>query len=124
MAFHGKGGDVDFSGSLVRLNSWSLSTSVDTADTTSMLDTWESNAAGLSDFTATAEGDGEKGLDLVTLLGTDASLKLEMVANAVFFEANAICTGIGETSSIDDVGKATYSFEGNDTTPIGTNVTG
>lgn len=122
MAFHGKGGDVDFSGSLVRLNSWSLTTTVDTADSTSMLDSWESNVAGLSDYTATVEGDSEKSLATVSLLGTEASLSLELVADTTQFEANAILTGITETSSIEDIGKITYSFEGSDTTPIGSNL--
>jgi hypothetical protein len=125
--FHGKAGNVNFNASdLFDINAWTLSTSCDIAETTAMGDSWQSfyhhastaaENAGLTTFTATAEGLGETTADLPALIATEAALKLEVDATH-YFGANAIMVSITETCSIDDVGRVSYAFEGDDTAEI------
>ncbi len=112
--FHGKGGSATFAGSIADLQSWTLGTSSDTADTTAMSDDFETHEGGLTDFTATAEGIANTTVDTIgTYLGVGGALVLKCSAGH-YFTGTAICTGYGESVTIDDVGKFTMSFEGND----------
>lgn len=112
--FHGKGGSATFAGAIADLQSWTLDTSSDTADTTAMSDDFETHNGGLTDFTATAEGIANTTTDSIgTYLGIGGALVLSCSASH-YFTMTVICTGYGESVTIDDVGKFTMAFEGND----------
>jgi hypothetical protein len=117
--YHGKSGAVEVDGTaLSSLTSWDVTTSIDTADTTTMAaaNSWATELTGLSDFTGTAEGLATSAQDTVALIGIDAAWQLNISegADEVQLEGNAIMTGLTETVSVDDVGKLSYAFEGND----------
>jgi len=117
--YHGKDGLISYCGSAVAsITSWSFSTSIDIAGTTAMGSTnsWETQRAGLSDFSGSCEALANSGASLFPIDGSDGSLEF-FFSNSdatVGFEGNAIGTGITETVSQDDVGKVSVSFEGND----------
>ena len=111
--YHGKTGVITFAGAHTDLQSWTLNTTSDIADTTSMTDSWESHEIGLIDFTATAERLAQTELDFTTYLGVGGSLVLSCSASH-YFTGTAICTGLTESVTIDDVGKMSLAFEGND----------
>ena len=115
--YHGKGGIMTFpdAGAITDLLSWSASATADTADTTAMTDTYESHEIGLTDFSVTAETLAQTTTDVpTTYIGKDGALVLSCSASH-YFTANAICTGVTESVTIDDVGKLAFTFEGNDT---------
>jgi len=120
--YHGKTGRVSHNGTvLTSLSSWEFSTSIDVLDTTPMgaVNDWETQETGLSDFSGTAEGISSKSLDTVALLGDNGNVKFHFSngGDDGEFEGNAIITSLTETVGVDDVGKLSYSFEGND--PLG-----
>lgn len=115
--YHGKSGKVNFSTDLFDVLLWTLTTVSDTAEATAMGDTWQTFEQGLTDFTASADGNAETTVDYTSTIGTEATLKL-YIDDTHYFSANAICTAITETASIDDIGKITYAFEGDDASGI------
>jgi hypothetical protein len=115
MAYHGKNGNIVSNGvNIANLESYSLSRVGETAPVTAMGDTWEVFLAGLTDFTATAEGKSQIALDTTALLGVSGSTEFSMQTAGVKQTAAAIVTGITETAVVDDAITISYSFEGND----------
>lgn len=97
-------------------NSWTVTTISDTADGTNMNDTFMTNVPGLTDFTGTVEADAGLTSDYVAALGVDDAVTFFFVdASTPTLTGNAIVTGVTETVTIDDIGKVSFSLEGNDT---------
>jgi hypothetical protein len=134
MAFyHGKEGSVKWDASVTRkdfdsIQSWSLSSSVDVAESTIMGDTWKSYLAGFKDWTATVTAINDStGLDIGLATGDpnglgDAPAKLELYIRYsasspkyIVLYGSCICTGISPSLDKDGIGMATYTFQGTDT---------
>jgi len=116
-AVHGKGGTVVFVGTtLTNITSWTFDSSGEIADTTAMGASFESSINGLTDFTATVEVVAMTEVDTVAYVGTDASLTLTIESGKSIVATNAIMTSITETVGIDDVGRWSMSFVGNEAT--------
>ena len=115
-ALHGKGGDVSFTALddalALSITSWTFTSSSDTARATGMSATFDTFLPGLDTFTATVEAVAITTLDLAADIGSEATLTLYLNAADESCAANAICTSITETCSIDDVGRVSMSFEG------------
>lgn len=111
--FAGKYGKVSFSADLFEIRNWTLTVTGDVAEDSAMQDDWASYLAGLTDFTASAEGNAETTIDYAALLGTGATLAL-YVDNTHHIDGTAILTGANETADVNSVGRITYAFEGND----------
>ncbi len=113
-AYHGKAGKVDFGGLIAFVTSWTLTTTGDTAESTDMGDTWKLFEPGLDDVVATVEGHAATERDTAAeIVAASATLKLYIDATN-YFGFTAFCTSITETSSINDVGKISYTFEMDD----------
>lgn len=118
--YNGKGGGFVSAGAAVfddDTNSWTITTTSDVADSTGMGDTWEEQLSGLTDFSGTVEGNADSGGDYVAVIGTSGKITGSVVASGPNVSGTAICTSITETASIDDIGKVSASFVGND--PVG-----
>lgn len=112
--YHGKQGSATFAGSIADIQSWSLDTIADVADITAMGDDFESHESGLTDFTAAIETIAQTTVDTVgDYLGVGGALVLKCSGSSQF-TGTAICTGVTETVTIEDVGKLSLTFEGND----------
>ena len=115
-AVHGKGGTVTFTGAeLTNITSWTFDSSGEIADVTAMGDSWEDSIDGCTDFTATVEATSMTEIDTTADIGLDATLTLTIEAGKSIVASNAIMTSITETTSIDDVGRLSMTFEGNET---------
>ena len=112
--YTGSGGTVTFSGAIVAA-SWSLTSNIELAEATALGASVKTYKGGFKDWTATVEMVYMSGTDTHAKLGTTAALSL-YINGANYFEANAICTGLVVNSSIDDVIRATLTFEGTDGT--------
>jgi hypothetical protein len=116
MALHGKDGNLIAGSEIVNLQNYTLTRVTETAETSSMSDTWGTFIAGLADFTATAEGKSQIGLDTPALLGTtEAATEFSTATGGAEYTGGVIITGITETAVVDDVLSISYTFEGNDT---------
>jgi len=116
--FHGKTATVVFTGgagTITAVTGWSLSASADVAESTVMQSSgfWQAFEVGFDDATATIDGNARKTRDTVAQIGSEASLEL-YIDDTYYFSFNALCTGITETASKDDIGKISYSFEMDD----------
>ncbi|MCP4567639.1 MAG: hypothetical protein GY841_08675 [FCB group bacterium] len=115
-AIHGKGGSITFTGlTPVEVTSWSADASVDMAEISAMGDSWKTYYPGLKDWTATVEliwDDGWDATDTTSLLGTTATLVLEMIDAEDNIEGTAYCTGMSVNAGIDGVVTATFNFQG------------
>ena len=123
--YHGKGGSISAdNGSTVfaEVQSWDITTTADTADTTAMQasNSWMTQRIGLTDFTANTEILTTSGLDVVALINDADTLILiaDSGGDAVSITGTAIPTALTETVSIDDVSRATVAWEGNDNTGL------
>ena len=114
--YHGKSGMIIFStADIFKMQSWSLTAVSDFIDTTGMEESWREGTDGLEDFTATAEGVVESAADLLALVGTSATTEFEFVTGgADKLVGTAILESITETQDVEDVGRISYSFVGND----------
>ena len=115
--YNGKGGGFAFAGSVVfneDTNSWEIATSSDVADSTGMGDTWEERLPGLTDFTASVDGNADSASDYTAAIGSGGAVTASIAASGPKLSGGAICTSITETVGIDDIGKVSASFEGND----------
>jgi len=116
-AYHNKDGSVEWNSRTLTTTdiggtSWTVNTSADTAETTAMLDTWQSNRGGLVDWNAEVVGLTVCAENYLGMLGSSATLKCYSDDSVQGFSGTAICTGIRETMELNDVGKVTLSFEG------------
>ena len=115
--YNGKGGGFVSEGAGVfddDTNSWIIATTADVADATGMGDAWEERVVGLTDFTGSIDGNSDSGGDYVAVIGTSGVITGSVIVAGPNVSGIAICTSITETVSIDDIGKVTASFEGND----------
>jgi len=111
--YHGKSGSVTFQGTVAKITQWTLNTIASIADSTAMGDGWETHEVGLTDFNASIEAIAQSATSYITdYIGVSATLRL--TCSAGYFEGNAICNSLTETAGIEDVGKLSMSFEGND----------
>ena len=118
--YNGKGGGFVSAGAPVfddDTNSWTITTTADIADATGMGDLWAERLAGLIDFTGSLDGNADSGGDYPAIIGTSGTITGSVVASGPNVSGTAICTSITETASIEDIGKVTATFEGND--PVG-----
>ncbi len=127
--YHGKLGIIDFGvaagAPLVNLQSWTLTTVADLAESTAMGDSWGAHLAGLTDFNATAEGQSQIALDTVALLGSgQADVEFGLTSGGPDLTGGAIITGITETVSIEGNGTLSWTIEGNDAAGLQYNATG
>ena len=123
--YHGKGGSIsadDGSSVFAEVQSWDVTTTADTADTTAMQasNSWMTQRTGLTDFTANTEILTTSGFDAVALMNDADTIKLTVDSggDAVTITGEAIPTALTETVSIDDVSRATVAWEGNDSTGL------
>ena len=118
--YHGKNQKASFNGAVLThsagQSSWTLTTSVPTADLTSTDDTWEATEDGLADFTATVEGAAMQSQDYLSHLGDDGTLILWLASGGPYFSMQALCTGVAETADQNDVGRIRFEFAKGDAT--------
>ncbi len=110
---HGKAGSVTFpsDGKFEEVTSWTIDATADVAEATGMDATvfWKTYLAGFTDWTASVETNwSSSGL---AALGDTATLTLTLVSGTTI-SGNAICTGYGETTDMNDVIKQRYTFQG------------
>ena len=116
MALHGKNATLSVDGGeIVNLENYTLTRVGETAEVTSMGDTWAAILAGLTDFNATAEGQSQIGLDTTALLGSGGNAIFSTASTGTGYTGGTIISGITETAVVDDSIKISYTFEGNDT---------
>ncbi len=113
--YHGKTAKIVFSAAVEAILGWSMTTSADVAESTIMQASgfWQGFEVGFDDAAATVDGNGRTTRDTIAQIGAEASLELYLDATN-YFSFNAICTGVTETASKDDIGKISYSFEMDD----------
>jgi hypothetical protein len=117
-AFHGKRGVATFTNLTFELQSWSIDATADTADV-SVMDVsaagatkhWKDYVAGFKDWTATAECLEPAAGGGIAALGTEATLTMDST-DGLAYAGTAICTGFSPSSSVDDAGRLTLSFQG------------
>lgn len=115
MALHGKGGNLSVAAAdLVNLQTYALTRTGETAETSSMGDDWATFINGLTDFTGTAEGKSQIGLDTVALLGSAGSAVFSGANTGISYTGGVIISGITETATVDADITISYSLEGND----------
>ncbi len=127
--YHGKIGNIDFGvaagAPIANLQTWSLTTIADTAESTSMGDIWQDHNAGLTDFNATAEGLSQIALDTVGIIGSEhADVDFTINEGGPAFVGGAIMTSITETVNIEGNGTISYTMEGDDAAGLVYNATG
>ena len=127
--YHGKIGNIDFGvaagAPIQNLQTWSLTTIADTAESSSMGDTWQDFNSGLTDFNATAEGLSQKALDTVALIGSGhADVDFTLNQGGPAFTGGAILSSLTETVNIEGNGTISYTIEGNDEAGLSYNATG
>lgn len=123
--YHGKIGNLVFGTALVNLQSWTLNTIADVAESTSMGDDWQDFNAGLTDFNATAEGLSQTALDTVALIGTSqAAVDFTLSEGGPAFVGGGILISLTETVNIDGNATISYTIEGNDAAGLVYNATG
>ncbi len=108
---HGKGGSVTFTGAdAVAIVSWSVDAVGEVADSSNMASAndWREFLAGMKSWTATVETNVTA--TVIAAIGTSATLSL--LDGTETFSGTAICTGTSGSSGIDDVTKASYTFQG------------
>ena len=116
--FHGKSAKIYFpTNAIESMTDWTLTISVDTADTTAMGDTWKTHERGFDDFSATAAGYGRTTRATVAQVGQTGTLKL-YIDGTNYLTATAFCTQVTESVECNDVGKISYAFIGNSATGI------
>ena len=113
--FHGKTAKIDGVGltPIPTTLGWTLTTSADVAESTDMGDTWQLFKVGFDDAVATVEGNARTTVDYTALIGNNSTLKL-YIDDTNYLSFTAICTGVTETASKDDIGKVSFSFEMDD----------
>lgn len=120
-SYHGKGGALTLGGTAVaQITDWSVSQSVDVADTTTMGDSDRSFLAGIKSFEGSADvvwaaEDSESQLvagEIVVGTTYAAIFYPGGTTGNVSYSGNVICTGVEVTATVDDVVTASISFQG------------
>ena len=115
--FHGKTAKIDLGGAIEAITGWSMSATVETAESTYMGLTWQGFEVGLDDTTATVDGNARTTRATVGQIGSEDSLKLYIDATNYFY-FNALCTSLTESVDKDSVGKISYGFEMDDASGV------
>lgn len=115
MALHGKlSNNIFDSTALVNLETVTMDRVADVVDTPAMGDAWTTRLAGLTDFTITAEGKSQIGLDTIALLGS-AGTNITVIEEVnASYSAAAILSEFTETATVDDAISISYTINGND----------
>jgi len=118
-AIHGYGGIVNWDSSDIEdeITSWSVTMTVDTADTTGMGSTTISHGriTGLKDWTGSFEGPADDSGPHATE-GSEATCQFWLTQGTVgdgYLSGNAIVTGLSVSQSPNDAGRITYNIQGN-----------
>ena len=120
-SYHGKGGALTLGGTAVaQITDWSVSQSVDVADTTTMGDADRSFLAGIKSFEGSADvvwaaEDAESQLvagEIVVGTTYAAIFYPGGTTGQVSYSGSVICTGVEVTATVDDVVTASISFQG------------
>lgn len=120
-SYHGKGGALTLGGTAVaQITDWSVSQSVDVADTTTMEDSDRTFLAGIKSFEGSADvlwsaGDTSGNLQAGEIaVGTTyaAIFYPGGTSGNVSYSGNVICTGVEVTATVDDVITASITFQG------------
>ncbi|KKM71975.1 hypothetical protein LCGC14_1425120, partial [marine sediment metagenome] len=90
-----------------------MTVSGDIAESTVMTNTWKSWSAGFIDVVATVEANAMT--EGTIKVGTNANLDLYVNSTKYFRISTAVCIEQTETVNMNDVGKISYSFVGDDT---------
>jgi len=112
----GKGGNVNISGDITGVRSWTLDYTVDMLDTTDFIDGAATNAArtflpGLSGWSGSFEVVKGGAPSALGTSSTPVTLKLEE-DGTYFWQGSAFLTGIHATTSADGLVMYTYDFQG------------
>jgi exopolysaccharide biosynthesis protein len=120
-SYHGKGGALTLGGTAVaQITDWSISQSVDTADTTTMGDSSRTFMAGIKSFEGSADvlwsagdtsGDIQAG-EIVVGTTYTAVFYPGGTSGNVSYTGEVICTSSEVTATVDDVVTASISFQG------------
>jgi predicted secreted protein len=122
-SYHGKGGALTLGGTAVaQITDWSVSQSVDVADTTTMGDSDRTFLAGIKSFEGSADvlWAAEDNTDDTGLVAGEIAVGTTYAAifypggtgGNVSYSGNVICTGVEVTATVDDVVTASISFQG------------
>tara|TARA_S200002703_G_scaffold134757_2_gene123419 strand:+ start:2282 stop:2689 length:408 start_codon:yes stop_codon:yes gene_type:complete len=120
-SYHGKGGALTLGGTAVaQITDWSVSQSVDVADTTTMNDDDRTFMAGIKSFEGSADvlwGAGDTSGDIQAgeiVVGTTyaAIFYPNGTTGLLSYSGNVIVTGVEVTATVDDVITASISFQG------------
>jgi hypothetical protein len=115
MALHGKlGNNIFDSTALVNLETVTMDRVADVVDTPAMGDDFTTRLAGLTDFTVTAEGKSQIGLDTMALLGDSGTNIIVIEETNASYSAAAIIQEFTETATVDDAITISYTIAGND----------
>jgi hypothetical protein len=125
MALHGKlGNNVFDSAATANLESISFERIADIHDVSAMGDDWAIQLPGLTDFTVSAEGKSQVGLDTVALLGAGGENEISMQDGGANYTGAAILSAFTETAVVDDVITMSYTIDGNDAEGLEYSATG
>ena len=112
--YHGKTAKVTLPqlGAMSFATGWSISTSADVAESTSMVASsfFKSFVAGFDDCTITVEGNAATERATLSELSTTAGEIKVYIDATHYFLCDVFCTSVTETSSFDDIGKISYTF--------------
>jgi hypothetical protein len=115
MALHGKFGNNVFDGTaLANLQTVDLTRVGDAHDVSSMGLDWSQQLTGLTDFSVSAEGKSQIGLDTIALLGSGGENEIVLQTTTASYTGAAILESFTETAVVDDVISVSYSIQGND----------
>lgn len=119
MALHGKlGNDIFDSTALVNLETLTMDRIANIEDTPAMGDDFVTRLAGLTDFTITAEGKSQIGLDTLALLGDTGTNIMVIEETNASYSAAAIISEFTETATVDGAISMSYTIAGNDATGL------
>lgn len=118
--FHGKSGALSLdTQNIAMLTSWTLTESVDTVECTAMGDTTKTFKAGIKGFEGSCEmvwSDDTDAASKVTTgelsVGTQYAAVFYVEDSDLSYSANVILTSLEVSASMDDVVRASASFQG------------
>ena len=112
---HGKGGKAAIVGfETLKIKSWTVDATVDTAEVTVMADTWKEYLAGVKDWTATVELVWDSTIDAtdLALLGTTAACDFDLISGGADIGGIGFITGVSFNTSVADAITVTVNIQG------------
>jgi len=103
---------------VAELKSWSLSQSANTIDDSTIGDTWATKKAGMNSWSASVEcfWDETDAAQTALTIGAEVTANLYpegATSGDTYWSGSAIVTSIENSSAIDGMVEASFSFEGN-----------